>query len=394
MRPPRAATFATVLAAFTAACATPGPAAGAAASPAPAPRTTTVFFGTYTNDGASQGIYRATLDLATGALTPAALAATARNPSFLALAPGGRFLYAVGEYGDPAKDEPGSVSAYAIDEAGELTLLNQVSSRGAWPCHVSLTPSGRHALVANYGSGSVAAFPVAEDGRLVDRPGVARHAGSGPNRERQEAPHAHSIFADATGRRVYAADLGIDRVVIYTLDEASGALAAGPAEPGRVAPGAGPRHLAFHPSGRWAFVNNELTSTATSFAVDAASGALTEVQTVTTLPAEFSGRNSTAQILTSPDGRWVYVSNRGHDSIAIFAVDAASGRLTPVGIEPTGGRTPRNFNIEPGGRLLLAANQRSNNVVVFRIDAATGRLAATGATIDVPQPVSVVFLPR
>jgi 6-phosphogluconolactonase len=356
-------------------------------------RTMLVYVGTYTG-GESKGIYLFRMDPATGKLTPAGVAAETANPSFLAIHPNRRFLYAVGEIGDFAGRKSGAVSAFAIEpKSGALTLLNQQPSRGAGPCHLVVDGPGRNVLVANYGGGSVAALPIAADGRLGEATGFVQHEGSSVNPRRQEAPHAHSINTDRESRFAFAADLGLDRVLIYRLDSEQGTLTPNDPPYASVKPGAGPRHFAFHPGGRYAYVINELDSTLTAFSYDAARGALTELHTLSTLPAGFEGNNSTAEVQVHPSGKFVYGSNRGHHSIAIFAVDAATGRLTPVGHQPTGGRTPRNFGIDPTGTYLIAANQETHTLVVFRIDPATGRLEPTGETAGAPSPVCVKFLP-
>jgi 6-phosphogluconolactonase len=378
--------------------AAPAPGAAAAATPAapssaPAPRALDVYFGTYTSGtSASKGIYAARLDLASGALTDVALAAESRNPSYLAVHPNGRFLYAVNEEMKLDGAPTGGVEAFAIGPGRALARLNQVASGGGAPCHLTLDGAGKTVVVANYMGGNVASFPVRPDGGLGPRAGFVQHEGRGPNARRQEAPHAHAALMDPGGRRVFVADLGIDQLRIYGLDPA-GALVANVPPSAPLPPGSGPRHLAFHPSGRFAYVNNELDATVTALAHDAGTGALTTLETRSTLPDGFAGPKSTAHALVTPDGRHLYVSNRGHDSLAVFAIDAASGRLAPRGHVPTGGRTPRDFGIDPSGAFLLAANQDSDTVVVFRIDGATGALAPVGAPVAVPRPVCVVFAP-
>ena len=361
-----------------------------AAPGAPAP--IRVYVGTYTG-GESRGIYVCELDGATGQLTAPVLAGEAKNPSFLAIHPSGRWLYAASEVDDYAETQGGAVAAFAIDpQDGRLELVNTQSSMGAGPCHVVVDEQGRHVLVANYGAGSVAALPIGEDGRLEPASSVVQHQGSSVNRERQSGPHAHSINLDPANRYAIVADLGLDQVLSYRFDGAAGTLAPNEAGAAEMSPGAGPRHVAFHPNGRLAFVINELASTMTSLRYDAARGALEPIATVSTLPADAKVANSTADIHVHPSGKFVYGSNRGHDSIAMFAVDAESGGLTPLGNHPTGGRTPRNFGIEPTGTFLLAANQDSGTITVHRIDAATGLLEATAHVAHVPMPVCVQFL--
>jgi 6-phosphogluconolactonase len=353
-----------------------------------------VYFGTYTS-AKSEGIYVSRLDLATGALAEPTLAAGTVSPSFLAVHPNRTFLYAVNEIANFDGGTTGSVSAYRVDRAtGRLTLLNQQSSRGGGPAHLTVDPSGRNVLVANYGGGSVAVLPIGADGRLAAASAFVQHAGSGANPQRQQGPHAHSVNVDRSGRFAYVADLGLDKVLIYRFDAAQGTLAPNEPAAAAVEPGSGPRHFAFHPSERFAYVINEMTCTVTAFACDAGAGRLETLQTITTLPEGVTaGRGlSTAEVQVHPSGRFLYGSNRGHDSITVFAVDEVTGRLTFVQNEPTQGNTPRNFGIDPTGQYLLAANQRSDSVVVFRIDQATGRLTPTGARIAVGSPVCVRFV--
>jgi 6-phosphogluconolactonase len=351
-----------------------------------------VYVGTYTDDGGSRGIYRFALDPASGEASEPVLAAASENPSFLALHPGGRLLYAVNETDDFGGEKTGAVSAFAIDSSsGDLQPLNQQPSMGAHPCHLVLDEAGKNVLVANYNGGNVTVLPLAADGRLETPSGVQPHEGSGPNPRRQEGPHAHGLALAPDGRFVFAADLGADKVFVHRFDPSAGTLE--PHEPPAAAltPGSGPRHVVLHPAGKSLYAINELLSTVTVFRYDPATGALEPTQTLTTLPADFEGASSTAEIAVSPDGRFLYGSNRGHDSLAVFAVDAASGRLTPVGHVPTGGRTPRHFAIDPTGRWLLAANQRSDTVVVFRLDPESGMPAPVGEPVAVPKPVCVLM---
>jgi 6-phosphogluconolactonase len=367
----------------------------AAAAPAPeaAPNGLLVYFGTYTGPG-SKGIYVSRFDPATGRLTPAELAAETPNPSFLAASSDGRFLYAVNEVGEFQGQKSGSASAFAIDRAtGRLTFLNQTATGGADPCYATVDRSGRSLLVANYSGGSVAALPIGPDGRLGEASAFVQHKGSSVNRERQEGPHAHSIDLDAANRFALVDDLGLDKVLVYRFDPARGTLT--PSEPpsAAVAPGAGPRHLAFHPDGRRVYVIDEMALTITAFRYDPDRGSLEQMQTLSTLPAGVAPRPeySTAEIRVHPSGRFLYGSNRGHDSIAVFAIDRQTGALTLVEHEPTRGKTPRNFSLDPTGSYLLAANQGSDSVVVLRIDPDTGRLKATGRTLRVGTPVCVAF---
>jgi 6-phosphogluconolactonase len=344
-----------------------------------------VYFGTYTAKGA-KGIYGYRFQPATGRLTPIGLVAEAPNPSFLAAHPNRRFLYA-------ANEQEGTVSAFAIEpKTGALTFLNRVSSRGEWPCHVSVDRTGTTLLVANYGSGSVASLPIQADGRLGEATDVEQHAGKSVNPERQSSPHAHFISPSPDSRFALVADLGLDQVIAYRFDPAKGALVLNDPPFARLKPGSGPRHLAFHPNGKYVYVNGEMSSTVSAFSYDPAKGSLTEFQTASTLPAGFSASTSTAEIEVDRAGRFLYVSNRGHDSIAVFAIDGTSGRLTPVEQAPTGGRTPRHFALDPSGNYLLAGNQDSNTVVVYRVNAKTGRLTPAQTLTDVPTPVCIVFV--
>jgi 6-phosphogluconolactonase len=353
-----------------------------------------VFLGTYTGTR-SKGIYATHLDLASGRPTTPLLAAEVANPSFLAIHPNRRFLYAVGELGSFAgRKNTGGVSAFAIaPDTGKLTLLNQQPSGGGGPCHVTVDATGKCVLVANYGGGSVAVLPVQEDGRLGEATAFIQHRGSSVNPRRQEGPHAHGIYLDRPNRFAWVPDLGLDQVLVYRFDAAKGTLT--PNEPpfARLAPGSGPRHLAFHPKGAFAYVINELLSTMTVFAADLERGTLSEVQTLPTLPADFTGQSTTAEVEVHPSGRFLYGSNRGHDSLAVFSIDEQKGTLALLEHVPTQGKTPRNFGIDPTGRYLLAANQGSDNVVVFHVDAGTGRLKPAGHSIEVGAPVCVKFLP-
>jgi len=348
-----------------------------------------VYLGTYTRgEHAGKGIYRSALDLETGKLSDPVLAAEARNPSFLDVHPNGEFLYAVSEAGGA-----GSVSAYAIDaDAGDLKFLNEQPSGGAGPCHVSIDHAGRNLLVANYGGGSASVIPIRADGRLGEPTGFAQHEGSSVHPRRQRRPHAHSINVSPDNRFAFVADLGMDKIMIYRLDIGKGTIVANSPPFAEVKPGAGPRHFAFHPNGQYAYVINEIDGTVTAFAYESASGALTEIQTVTTLPNGFDGSNGCAEVRVHPSGKFLYGSNRGHDSIVVYQVNLAKGTLTFVEHETTDIETPRNFNIDPTGKFCLVANQSKDSVVVFRIDEETGMLEPTGHQISVARPVCVRFL--
>jgi 6-phosphogluconolactonase len=349
-----------------------------------------VYIGTYTNGGASKGIYAYRFSPTDGKVTKIGLVAETTDPSFLAIHPSGQYLYSVSELeGQPS----GGVSAFRIDpQSAKLTPLNTVSSKGSGPCHVLVDKTGKCVLVANYGSGSVAAFPVKQDGSLGEATAAIQHSGSSVDKERQEGPHAHSVNLPADNRFMLAADLGLDEVLIYKFDAAKGSLAPNDPPYGKVKPGSGPRHFAFHPGGKYAYVISEMASTVTAFHWDGKRGALTEFQSVSTLPADFKGKSTTAEIAVDKKGRFLYGSNRGHDSIAVFSI-ARDGKLTPVVQTLTQGKTPRNFALDPTGAYLFAANQDSNNIVLFHVDAKTGRLTAAGQTMEVGAPVCVVFAP-
>jgi 6-phosphogluconolactonase len=348
-----------------------------------------VYFGTYTGgNNSSKGIYCSMLDLSTGKLSNPALAAEARNPSFLEIHPDGKFLYAVSESGGA-----GSVSAYSIDkDTGDLKLLNQQPSGGSGPCHVSIDHKGKNVLVANYGSGSASVIPIKSNGRLGEPTGFVQHEGSSINTRRQKGPHAHSINVSPDSRFAFVADLGIDKVMIYRLDTKKGTIVKNSPPYAKVKPGAGPRHFAFHPNGKYAYVINELDCTVTAFAYEPASGALRVIQTITTLPNSFDGANSCAEVRVHPNGKFLYGSNRGHDSILVYRIDLANGKLTFVEHETADIKTPRNFNIDPTGKFCLVANQGGNSVVVFRINQETGALEPTGHKISIGRPVCIRFL--
>jgi 6-phosphogluconolactonase len=354
-------------------------------------KTVAVYLGTYTGrNGGSKGIYRSELDLTTGRLADPVLAAETKNPSFLEIHPNGRFVYAVSESGGA-----GSVTAFAIEpDSGNLRRLNERPSGGAGPCHVSIDHAGRNVLVANYGGGSASVIPIRPDGALAEPTGFAQHEGSSVNPKRQSRPHAHSINVSPDDRFAFVADLGLDKIVIYRLDVERGTIVPNDPPFAKVKPGAGPRHLVFHPGGRHAFVINELDCTMTAFAYDAEIGRLTEMQTVPTLPGGFGGTNTCAEVRVHPTGRFLYGSNRGHDSIVVYQFDPAAGTLTFVAHEDAEIKTPRNFNIDPTGTFCLVANQGADSVVVFRIDPKTGALTLTGHKIEVGRPVCVRFLIR
>jgi 6-phosphogluconolactonase len=352
------------------------------------------FIGTYTAKTDSKGVYSFRFDSGTGSLTSMAVAATTPDPSFLTVAHNEKYLYAVNELSEFGGKKSGAVTSYSIDaKSGKLVQLNQVASGGADPCYVSFDQSGKYLLVANYTGGSVSTFPVAADGHIGPAAAFVQHTGSGPNKERQEGPHAHYSATSADNRFVFVVDLGLDEVVVYRFDPATGSLTPNDPPFAKLAPGAGPRHLAFHPNGKFAYVLNEVIPTVTALAYDSKSGSFSTLQTLSTIPKDFTAHNDTAEIVVHPSGKFLYASNRGHDSIAEFTIDAAKGILTLAGDFPTQGKTPRNFALDPTGKFLLAANQESNNIVIFRIDQSTGALVATGQVAQVPAPVDIVFVP-
>ena len=354
-----------------------------------------VYIGTYTRSephvqGKAAGIYIYRLDGATGALHQLGVAGGVTNPSFVTVDAAQRYLYAVQELDMYAGQPGGAISAFAIDpHTCALTLLNHQPTHGANPCYVGIDNSGRYAMVANYSGGNVSIFPIGDDGALAPATAVVQHQGVATH---HDGPHAHSIVATPDSRYLLAPDCGLDRIFIYRLDTARGALIANDPPYVMLAPGAGPRHLAFHPSGSTLFCINERNSTLTVLAYAPDGAVLRELQTVSTLPDGFTGQNSCADIHIHPSGRFLYGSNRGHNSIAIFAVDAATMELRLLGHASTAGRTPRNFGIDATGTLLLAANQDTDTVVAFQIDQATGALTPTGQITNVPSPVCVRML--
>ena len=358
---------------------------------APAPQKYLVYVGTYTDHG-SKGIYAYRLDSSTGKLTSLGLAAEAAEPSFLEVDSSGRFLYAVNETLTYKGQPTGAVSAFAIQrETGKLSLLNQVSSHDQGPAHITLDRTGKYALVANYTLGSVAVFPVLKDGQLGEPTSFVQYKGSSVNPERQKGPHAHAVALSPDNHFAVVADLGLDQLLVYRFDAAKGTLEADP-QIVRAAPGAGPRHLAFSTNGRFLYVINELQSTVVTYSYDAATGALRELQTIPALPKGFRGNSAAAEIEIHPAGRFLFTSNRGDDSVAVFAIDSDTGTLTHIATAPTGGKTPRNFAINPTGSWLLAANQDSDEIVVFRIDHKTGYLTPTGERVPVPSPACLKFV--
>jgi 6-phosphogluconolactonase len=360
-----------------------------------------MYVGTYTQamahvQGRAEGIYLYDLDPGTGRLTHRLTVPEVMNPSFLTLSPDRRFLYTVNEAMEINGVPGGGVSAFAVDPAtGGLTLLSKHSTHGGDPCYISVDHTARCVLVANHGGGSVTVFPILADGSLGPASQVAQHEGHSIDPVNQAQPHGHCVATDPSNQFALCCDKGIDRVLVYRLDPAAAQITLNDAPPGVSRPGSGPRHLSFHPNGQFVYVINEIASTITAFAWDGSQGTLEEIETVPTLPAGYAGRNSTADIHVHPNGKFVYGSNRGHDSIVIYAIDEATGRMTYVGHEPTRGRTPRNFTLDPSGTYLFAANQNSSTIVTFRIDPATGGLTPTGQVLDTPTPVcqQIVLLP-
>jgi 6-phosphogluconolactonase len=358
---------------------------------------TFVYIGTYTRsvpsntDPVGKGIYVYELDMQTGALTPLSETHGIDDPSYLAIDPAGRHLYAVSEVG--GWDE-GLCSAYAINrETGALTYINKQPTLGSISAQVSVDHNSRCVLVTNYWAGNgVLMFSIREDGGIAPATSAFQHQGSGPVQGRQESSHAHCVLADPTNTYAYVADLGTDQLVCYKLDLGAGKLI--PHEAGTVTlpSGTGPRHFVFHPNGKFAYLIGELSSTVTVFTYDSANGTMREIQTISALPEGYTGNNDCSAIQITPDGSYLYGANRGHDSIVGYAVDAQTGKLTLVGHQSTLGKWPRDFNIDPTGTFLLAANQHSNTVVTFRIDRSTGNLQETGIVTNMPIPVCVKFL--
>jgi len=349
-----------------------------------------VWIGTYTGPQ-SQGIYAFRFDDEAGTLSPLGLAAETPSPSFLALHPNGKVLYAVNETHD-GPGNSGMVTAFAIDPAsGRLTKINEQPSRGADPCHLAVDATGQYLVVANYTGGNFVVFPLGEDGHLAAASSALTNRGVGPNHERQDGPHAHDVVFDSSNRFLIAVDLGLDQLFVYRFDPAPGSFTFGDPPSARVPPGAGPRHFVFHPDGRHAYSINELNSTVTALEWDPSTGKLTTDASVSTLPAGFTGENSTAEIEVDSRGRFLYGSNRGHDSIAVFRINPVSGAVTLIAQTLTRGKEPRHFALDPTGRWLVAANQNSNTLAVFRVDQTAGTLSPVGDLVSVGSPVCVLF---
>ncbi|MGD0463117.1 MAG: lactonase family protein [Tepidisphaeraceae bacterium] len=350
-----------------------------------------VYIGTNSHPPSkSKGIYLCRFDSSTGKTAEQALAAEIADPGWQVIAPGGKFLYTVAT---TSNHRTSIVAAYAIDPTtGALTALNQQPSKGRDTTHIDVDPSGSCAVVANYGSGDVSVLTINSDGTLAAVSAVIKHTGSSVNPDRQRHPFPHSCNFDPSGNFVLVPDLGLDKVYIYRFDAAIRALADASPPTVAVAPGSGPRHLSFHPNGKFAYLINEMGGTVIAYAWDSSHGQLRPLQTVSTLPPGYHGTNTSAEVRIHPGGRFLYASNRGPDDLAIFEINSAAGTLTPAGYQSTRGKAPRDFRIDPTGQFLFAANQDSDSVVIFRIDAETGQLAPTGDVLAVPTPICVTFL--
>lgn len=351
---------------------------------------TSFYIGTYTS-GSSRGIYRAELNVDTGLVSQPELVVELDNPAFLTLHPKLPLLFSCSEIRRNGKREGARLVAYRIEDSGALTLLSSQPTQGSGPCYVATDADGRVALVAHYASGSVAALPIGSDGALCPVSVLNQHTGSGPRTDRQEGPHSHCNVADPSNRFACAVDLGTDQVLIYGLDAQAGKISLQPVKIYRAQAGSGPRHLTFHPNGQFAFLIHEMASTLSALSWDAAQGVLSDLHTLSTLPDGYSGESITAEVLVHPNGRFVFGSNRGHNSLVVFEFDAAAGKLKTLQHISTGGKTPRNFRLDPSGQFLLAANQDSDSIVIFRIDATNGQLTPTGQSIAVGSPSCIKF---
>jgi 6-phosphogluconolactonase len=357
--------------------------AGAAGQMLAAEKEALVFIGTYTRGG-SKGIYSYRFNPRSGKLTEIGVAAEVQNPSFLYVSPNGKRLYSVGEA------QVGTVTAFDVDRAsGKLTKLNDQPTGGQGPCHLVANKANKNLIVVHYGSGSVSAFRLKDDGSLGERTALVQHNGSGTDKRRQDKAHAHSVNLSKNEKFAVVADLGIDQYIVYKLDPAQGTLTQH--STAQVKGGSGPRHFSFHPGYKYAYGVNELSSTVSAFHWDESAGSLKDIQTISTLPSDFKGTSYCAEILVHPSGKFVYASNRGHDSLAAYSV-ASDGKLTSLGATSTEGKTPRNFRIDPSGSWLIAANQDTGNLVVYKIDKASGKLSPTGEQAKVPFPVCIKFV--
>ena len=357
------------------------------------PKSLLAYIGTYTN-GASEGIYLFRFDLASGKLTPLGLVGKAENPSFVAIHPNRKYLYSVIEVGTSNGKPTGLLVSFAIDaKTGKLTRLNQQETQGGAPCHLIVDKAGKNVLAANYTGGSVVCFPIGKDGQLKKASSMIQHTGNSINPRRQKGPHAHSINLDLSGKYAFVADLGLDKVLVYKFDSALGKLTPNKPASIKLAPGSGPRHYAIHPTGKFTYVINEMNCTVTAFRFNQKDGALKELQTISTLPKSGIKKGySTAEVQVHKSGKFLYGSNRGHNSIVVYQIDPKNGTLKYIENVSTGGKTPRNFSLDPSGKYLIAANKNSDKLVVYKIDSKTGKLTPTGHTASCPSPVCVKFL--
>jgi 6-phosphogluconolactonase len=343
--------------------------------------------------GQDGDIYFCRLNLLTGELILREETKGIDNASFLAIDASNRFLFAVNEVSEINKEPGGSVSSFVTDpENGRLSFTNLQPTSGGSPCHISIDRTGKFLLITNYSGGSIIVFPILEGGTIGKNVDFIQYKGHSINPDRQESPHPHSIILSPDNRYVFVPDLGLDKIHIYRFDQETGKLSPGNIPYISLKPGAGPRHFTFHPDATFAYVINELDSTITAFRYRSGKGKLKEIQTITTLPEDFTGINYCADIHVHPGKKFLYGSNRGHNSIASFMIDPSNGNLELKGFTPTLGDFPRNFAIDPSGQYLLAANQRSNNIVSLRINKETGELSPTGHSIEIPQPVCIKFL--
>jgi len=363
---------------------------------------TLVYVGTYTEpilfgtgrilQGKGEGIYIYRLDLSSGVMERIGKATGITNPSYLAFDSTRRFLYAVNELKTYEDKPTGTISSFAVDpKTGKLEFLNKRLTHGTDPCHVLVDKKGKYVFVANFMSGSICVLPVLDDGSLGEASDFIQHQGSGIDPARQKGPHAHAVTLDRTNRFAFVPDLGLDKLMVYKFDPRRGMLEPNDVPWIKMKPGAGPRHIDFHPGGRFAYLINEFDSTLAALSYDGRKGTFNVLQIVSTLPEGFSGESTCADVQVSPSGAFVYGSNRGHDSIVIYKIDLRTGRLTTVGHVPTQGKTPRSFGIDPTGRYLLAANQDSDTIVTFQVNPKTGILLPTGHVTQVPTPVCVKF---
>jgi len=358
----------------------------------PAAHSYFVYVGTYTGPN-SKGIYAFRFDPSNAQMTPMGVAAEVQNPSFVVTDPSHRYLYAVTEIGNNGGVD-GLISSYSIDPVtGALKFLNKVDSAGGGACHLVVDKTGKMLFVANYGTGSVASFAIHADGSIGEKTGFDQHSGSSVNPKRQKGPHAHEVVLSPDNRFLFVPDLGTDQIKIYRVDAANSTFTPNDPPFASVKPGLGPRHFTFGRGARFAYVVCEMGSSVAVFAYDSAKGSLTPVQTVSTLPADFTGEDNSAEIQVDRSGRFLYASNRGQDSITVFAIDPVKGTLTTIQVVPTKGNIPRNFVIDPTGKHLIVANQKSDQMVVFAVNQKNGQLTPTGQVVDVTAPVSILFVP-